>query len=130
LAQGVAKGSMTLIDEARAENLYKTMGPATITSGGTAGNTVAGLASLGSRAAYIGKLRDDEAGKLFRHDIAALGIAFDTAPALHGQASARSSILVSPYGERTMNTYLGACQGLGPDDIDDATVEAASITYL
>jgi sugar/nucleoside kinase (ribokinase family) len=130
VAQQVAKGSMTLIDEARAEALYKAMGPATITSGGSAGNTVAGLASLGARAAYIGKLRDDEAGKLFRHDIAALGIAFDTAPALDGPASARSFILVTPDGERTMNTYLGACQGLGPDDIDAATVEAASITYL
>jgi sugar/nucleoside kinase (ribokinase family) len=130
LAQGVAKGSMTLIDEARAENLFKAMGPATITSGGSAGNTVAGLASLGSRAAYIGKLRDDEAGRLFRHDIAALGIAFDTAPALDGPASARSFILVTPDGERTMNTYLGACQKLSPADIDAATVEAAAITYL
>jgi sugar/nucleoside kinase (ribokinase family) len=128
--QQVAKGSMTLIDEARAESLFRAMGPATITSGGSAGNTVAGLASLGARAAYIGKLRDDEAGRLFRHDIAALGIAFDTAPALDGPASARSFILVTPDGERTMNTYLGACQGLGPDDIDAATVEAASITYL
>ena len=130
VAQQVAKGSMTLIDEARAEALYAAMGPATITSGGSAGNTVAGLASLGSRAAYIGKLHDDEAGRLFRHDIAALGIAFDTAPAMDGPASARSFILVTPDGERTMNTYLGACQGLGPDDIDAATVEAASITYL
>jgi len=129
-AQQVAKGSMTLIDEPRAEAIFTAMGPATITSGGSAANTIAGLASLGSRAAYIGKLRDDEVGRLFRHDIRALGVAFDTAPASDGPASARSFILVTPDGERTMNTYLGACQNLGPDDVDEAKVAAAAITYL
>ena len=130
VSQKVAKGSMTLIDEPQAEALFKAMGPATITSGGSAANTIAGLASLGGRGAYIGKVRDDEVGKLFRHDIAAIGVAFSTKPATDGPASARSFILVTPDGERTMNTYLGACQNLGPVDIDAEMVKASAITYL
>jgi sugar/nucleoside kinase (ribokinase family) len=128
--ENIAKGSMTLIDEARAEHLFQAMGPATITSGGSAGNTIAGLASFGGRGAYIGKVRDDKVGALFTHDIRTIGVAFATKPADDGPASARSFILVTPDGERTMNTYLGACQNLGPADIDAETVAAASITYL
>ncbi len=128
--ENIAKGSMTLIDEPRAEHLFQSMGPATITSGGSAGNTIAGLASFGARAAYIGKVRNDKVGALFTHDIRTIGVSFATKAADDGPASARSFILVTPDGERTMNTYLGACQNLGPADIDAETVGAASITYL
>ncbi len=126
----IQKGGMNLIDEARAELLYAEMGPAQIASGGSAGNTIAGLASFGGKGAYIGKLRNDELGKLFRHDMRALGVAFDTADATSGPATARSFIFVTPDGERTMNTYLGACTRLTAADIDEATVKAARIVYL
>lgn len=128
--QHLTKGAMMLIDEARAESLYEAMGPAVVISGGAAGNTAAGLASLGAKAAFIGKLRDDELGRLYRHDVRAAGVHFDTPLAGEGPATARSFIIVTPDGERTMNTYLGACQNLTEADIDPATVEAASITYL
>jgi sugar/nucleoside kinase (ribokinase family) len=128
--QGVAKGSMTLIDEDRAESIYAAMGPATITSGGSAANTVVGAASFGARAAFIGKVKADPVGDLFAHDIVASGVAFGTALAREGKATARSFILVTPDGERTMNTYLGACQDLSEADIDPATVQSASVTYL
>jgi sugar/nucleoside kinase (ribokinase family) len=126
----LAKGSMRLIDEAEAERLYGLMGPAIEASGGSAANTIAGLASFGGRAAYVGKIRDDQLGRSFAHDIRAIGVAFGTPPATDGPATARSFILVTPDGERTMNTYLGACQNLSPDDIDEAEVEAAEVTYL
>lgn len=124
------KGAMRLIDEPEAERLYKAMGPATIISGGSAANTTVGVASLGGKAAFIGKVKQDEVGKIFSHDIGAIGVSFKTALAVEGPATARSFILVTPDGERTMNTYLGACQNLTSDDIDASTVEAASITYL
>ncbi len=130
VAQKIQKGGMTLIDEARAESLYAAIGPATVTSGGSAGNTIAGVASFGGRAAYFGKVRNDELGRLFHHDIRALGVEFSTAASEHGPATARSIILVTPDGERSMNTYLGACVELGPADVDRATVEAAAVTYL
>ena len=130
VAQHIQKGGMTLIDEARAETLYSAIGPATVASGGSAGNTIAGLASFGGRAAYCGKVRDDELGRLFSHDIRAIGVDFSTAHSQSGPATARSIILVTPDGERSMNTYLGACVQLGPDDVDRATVEASSVTYL
>ena len=126
----IHKGSMNLIDETRAEALYAAMGPARVVSGGSAGNTVAGLASLGGTGAFIGKVRNDELGQLYRHDMRSLGIAFDTTPAGEGPATARSFIFVTPDGERTMNTYLGACTRLTPADIDEATVSGAQITYL
>lgn len=126
----LVKGSMALIDEARAETLYADMGPARIISGGSAANTIAGLASFGGTGAFIGKVRDDELGKLYRHDLTSLGVAFETKAASDGPATARSFILVTPDGERTMNTYLGACQGLGVADVDEAAVEAADIIYL
>jgi sugar/nucleoside kinase (ribokinase family) len=126
----IQRGGMTLIDEARAESLYAAIGPATITSGGSAGNTIAGVASFGGRAAYFGKVRNDELGRLFHHDIRALGVDFGTAASEQGPATARSIILVTPDGERSMNTYLGACVELGPSDVDPATVQAAAVTYL
>jgi adenosine kinase len=106
------------------------MGPAQLISGGCAGNTAAGVASFGGRAAFIGKVADDELGRFFRHDMRALGIHFPTAPLTDGTPTARSMILITPDGERTMNTHLAACQELTPDDIDAPTVEAAAITYL
>lgn len=127
---GLHKGAMALIDEARAETLYEAMGPGVIISGGSAANTVAGLASFGGRGAFIGKVRDDELGRLYRHDLTSLGVAFDTAAAKDGPSTARCLIVVTPDGERTMNTYLGACQGLGVADVDEATVRAARIVYL
>jgi sugar/nucleoside kinase (ribokinase family) len=126
----LVKGSMALIDEARAELLYGAMGSGKYVSGGSAANTAAGLASFGGRGAYIGKVKADELGKLYRHDLTAQGVAFGTAAATDGPATARSFIIVTPDGERTMNTYLGACQGLSPEDVDAATVENADIVYL
>ena len=128
--EGLVKGTMALIGAARAEALYQTMGPAIETSGGSAGNTMAGLASLGGSGAYIGKVQDDFLGEVFRHDITAIGVRFDTPPAASGPGTARCLILVTPDGQRTMNTYLGACVGLAPADIDAETVSAAQITYL
>lgn len=130
LAHELAKGSMHLIDEAQAEKLYHAMGPATMISGGSAANTIAGIASLGGSGSFIGKVREDVLGQAFTHDIRAMGVHFETKPASTGPATARSFILVTPDGERTMNTYLGACQQLGSDDIDQETVEAAAVTYL
>lgn len=130
LAHNLEKGSMRLIGESEAEAIYKAMGPAHIVSGGSAANTAVGVASLGARAAFIGKVKDDEVGHLFTHDIRAAGVAFESSPALGGPATARSFILVTPDGERTMNTYLGACQNLTMLDIDDAQIAASSIVYL
>ncbi|HTQ34161.1 MAG TPA: adenosine kinase [Stellaceae bacterium] len=129
-AEGFAKGAMTLIDAARADQLYNRMGPGIESSGGSAGNTMAGIASLGGRGAYIGKVRDDALGEIFRHDIRAMGIAFDTAAAIEGPGTARCLVLVTEDGQRTMGTYLGACVDLGPEDIDPRSVAAAQITYL
>lgn len=129
-AQGMTKGAMALIDEARAAAIYQAMGPATEISGGSAANTIAGIANLGARAAFVGKVRDDQLGEVFSHDISASGVAFKTGPASTGPATARSYILVSPDGERTMNTYLGAAQDLSPADIDPAQIAASSIVYL
>ncbi|MDR4308701.1 adenosine kinase [Chelatococcus sambhunathii] len=128
--EGLAKGSMTLIDEARAEELYARMGPAIEASGGSAANTLAGLGSLGGKAAFIGKVKADALGDVFRHDITAIGVDFPTKGATDGVATARCFILVTPDGERTMSTYLGACQGLSADDIDEASVRDAAVTYL
>jgi sugar/nucleoside kinase (ribokinase family) len=127
---GLAKGTMTLVDEARAETLYAQMGPGIEASGGSAGNTMAGIASLGGNGAYVGKVRDDQLGRVFRHDITAIGVRFATPPAQDGPSTARCLILVTPDAQRTMNTYLGACVGLGPEDIDEAEIAAAQVTYL
>ncbi|MGL4729282.1 MAG: adenosine kinase [Bosea sp. (in: a-proteobacteria)] len=124
------RGAMSLIDEPRAEALYAAMGPGKVISGGSAANTVAGLASFGGQGAFIGKVKNDELGRLYRHDLTSLGVSFDTSPASEGPATGRSLILVTPDGERTMNTYLGAAQGLSEADVDAGTVEAAKIVYL
>ncbi len=130
LREGLIKGSMRLIDGAEADRLYDHMGPAQLISGGCAGNTAAGVASFGGRAAFIGKVADDELGRFYRHDMKALGIHFPTVPLTDGTPTARSMILITPDGERTMNTSLAACQELTPDDIDRDTVEGAAIVYL
>jgi sugar/nucleoside kinase (ribokinase family) len=127
---GMTKGSMSLIDEDRAAAIYRDMGPATKMSGGSAANTIVGIASLGARAAYVGKVRDDEVGRLYTGDIRAAGIAFETKPAINGPATGCSYILVTGDGERTMNTYLGAAQDLTPADIDADQISASAILYL
>ena len=127
---GLVKGSMNLIDEARAEVLYAGMGRAIEISGGSAGNTAAGIASFGGRAAFFGKVKDDQLGEIFQHDMRAQGVRFESAAATEGPATARSFILVTPDGERTMNTYLGACVNLSPADIDADIVGSAKITYM
>jgi sugar/nucleoside kinase (ribokinase family) len=127
---GMAKGSMSLIDEERAAAIYRDMGPATQMSGGSAANTIVGIASLGARAAYVGKVKDDQVGRLYTHDIRAAGVTFETKPAAGGPATGCSYILVTGDGERTMNTYLGAAQDLTPADIDADQIAASAILYL
>ena len=127
---GMTKGGMSLIDEARATSIYRDMGPATEMSGGSAANTIVGIANFGARAAYVGKVKDDQIGRLYTHDIRAAKVAFETRPAADGPATGCSYILVTPDGERTMNTYLGAAQDLTPDDIDAAQIAASNIVYL
>jgi sugar/nucleoside kinase (ribokinase family) len=128
--QNMHKGTMQLIDEPRAASIYDAMGPAVEVSGGSAANTIVGVASLGGRAAFVGKVKDDELGRVFAHDIRAAGVAFATPPASAGPSTARCYVLVTPDGERTMNTYLGAAQDLHPNDIDADAVAAAQIVYL
>src|SRR5277367_5926049 len=130
LKQGMRKGAMALIDEARAGAIYDAMGPAVEMSGGSAANTIVGLASLGARSAFIGKVKDDLLGRAFSHDIRAAGVGFTTAPASDGSSTGRCYVLVTPDGERTMNTFLGAAQDLHPADIDPELVAGAAITYL
>ena len=127
---GIIKGAMNLIDGERAELLYARMGPAIEASGGSAGNTAAGIASFGGRAAYFGKVSRDHLGEVFTHDIRAQGVAFDTKPLAGTPPTARSMILVTPDGERSMNTYLGACVELGPDDVEADKAKGAAVTYF
>jgi adenosine kinase len=124
------KGGMALIDEAQAAAIYDAMGPAVEISGGSAANTIVGVASFGGRAAFVGKVKDDEFGRTFAHDIRAAGVVFETPPASEGPATARCYVMVTPDGERTMNTFLGAAQDLHPRDIDPDAVAGARITYL
>ncbi|MFP5455981.1 MAG: adenosine kinase [Alphaproteobacteria bacterium] len=128
--QNLAKGAMTLVDEDTAERLYAAMGPVTRASGGSAGNTIAGLGSLGAKCGYIGKLKQDELGAAYRHDLLAAGVHFTTPMASDGPSTARCMIFVTSDAERTMNTYLGACVNLKVEDIDAEMVAAAKITYL
>jgi sugar/nucleoside kinase (ribokinase family) len=128
--EALVKGTMALIDAERAEKLYQIMGPAIEASGGSTANTMAGIASLGASGAFIGKVRDDLLGQVFRHDLTAQGVRFDTPAATDGPATARCLILVTSDGQRTMNTFLGACAELGPDDIDPDIVGGAQIAYL
>ena len=129
-AQGMVKGTMALIDTDRAELLYAAMSPAVEISGGSAANTVAGLASLGSRAAFIGRVRDDQLGAVYRHDLRAAGVQFDTPPATEGMPTGRCLIVVTPDAERTLNTYLGASSELGEAEVDPELIASAAVTYL
>lgn len=130
IANGIQKGGMTLIDEARADELYARMGPAVEVSGGSCANTIAGIASLGGKGLYFGKVRDDQLGDVFRHDLKAIGVHYDTPAATDGPSTARCYILVTPDAQRSMNTFLGAAGGVGPEDIDEDQVKASAITYM
>lgn len=127
---GIIKGAMNLIDAERAERLYSLMGPAHEASGGSAGNTAAGIASFGAKAAYFGKVAEDELGKIFNHDIRAQGVHFETKPQGKFPPTARSMIFVTPDSERSMNTYLGACVDLGPEDVEPEVVAQSKVTYF
>ncbi len=129
-ANNLDKGGMMLIDPERADFLYSKLGPATESSGGSCGNTMAGFASLGGRGAYIGKVRDDQFGTVFRHDLEAIGVTFKTPAAQSGPSTGRCLVVVTPDAQRTMSTYLGAATELTADDIDAELVQAASVTYL
>ena len=127
---GASKGIMNLVDTDRVATLYSAMGPGIEISGGSAANTAAGIASLGGRAAFIGKVAEDEFGRIFRHDIRAAGVAFNT-PAVAGErATSRSLILVTPDGQRTMNTFLGISTELDQGEVDPAVIQNANIVYL
>lgn len=129
-AQSIEKGAMTLIDEARAETLYDAMAPGKEVSGGSAANTLAGIAALGARGAYIGKVADDELGGIFRHDLNAAGVDYHTAPLKDGPLTARCLINVTPDAQRSMSTFLGASVFFSEEDIDAEKIAAARITYL
>lgn len=128
--EGMAKGGMALIDESSAERIYGAMGPGMEISGGSGGNTIAGVAAFGGSGAFIGKVRDDTLGDIYRHDLRSIGVAFDTPATTAGAATARCLVLVTPDAERTMNTFLGACTGLDEGDIDETLVASAGIIYL
>ena len=127
---GIIKGAMNLIDMERAGLLYSRMGPAIEASGGSAGNTAAGVASFGGRAAFFGKVSKDALGDIYYHDIRAQGVAFDTKPLEGEPPTARSMIFITPDGERSMNTYLGACVELGPEDVEADKAASAKVTYF
>ncbi|HYF47288.1 MAG TPA: adenosine kinase, partial [Acidimicrobiales bacterium] len=126
---GIEKGGMTLIDEQRAHLLYDAMGPAAETSGGSAANTVAGVASFGGRSAFIGTVRDDQLGEIFRHDIRACGVDFDVPPGTAGPSTARCLILVTPDAQRSMSTYLGISSLVDPANVDEELVASAKVVY-
>jgi sugar/nucleoside kinase (ribokinase family) len=126
----LAKGSMRLIDAEEANRLYSAMGPAVERSGGSVANAIAGLASFGAKCGFIGRVAADQFGGIFRHDIRSLGVAYDTLPASDGAPTARCLILVTPEGERTMNTFLGASVDFRPEDLDLDLIGAAKIVYL
>lgn len=126
----LVKGAMTLVDEQRVEQLYRRMGPGREVSGGSCANSMAALAALGGRPAYIGRVKDDDLGRVFAHDVRAAGVAFASRPAPAGPATARCLVFVTPDAQRTMQTYLGACVELGPEDVEPELVASAAITYL
>jgi sugar/nucleoside kinase (ribokinase family) len=128
--EGLVKGSMRLIDAEEAERLYAHMGPAHQVSGGSAGNTAAGVAALGGRAGFIGQVAPDQLGDFYRHDLTAAGVEFTTPAADVGSPTARSMILVTPDGHRTMNTFLGAAQHLPRSALDEAQIRSCAILYL
>ena len=127
---GAPRGSMTLIDEARAHEIYDLMGPATEMSGGSVANTVAGFANLGGAAAYIGRVKDDQLGEIFGHDMRSLGVDVRLRPATDGSPTARCHVLIDPDGQRTMQTYLGACTELSVSDITPETVGHPAVILL
>jgi adenosine kinase len=129
-AQEMAKGAMTLIDEDRAEALYAARQNPKIVSGGSAANTIVGVASFGVNCAYVGKVKNDPLGAVFAHDLRATGVGYATTPAEHGPATGRCFVYVTPDGERTMNTFLGASNYLSPDDVDEELVRSARFVYL
>jgi len=129
-AHKLPKGAMNLIDAEMAEKLYSIMGPGKEASGGSAGNTIAGIAMLGGKTAYIGKVAEDQLGKIFTHDIRAAGVTYDTKPLVGGLPTARSLIFVTPDAQRTMQTFLGACTQLGPEDINMDHVSASKVVYM
>lgn len=126
----LAKGTMTLVDEGRMNDLYAAMAAAIESSGGSAANTMAAISGLGGGAAYIGKVKNDQLGEIFRHDIRAAGVAFDSKALDEGPATARCLVFVTPDAQRTMATYLGACVELGPEDVDEAVIKGSKITYM
>lgn len=128
--QGLVKGTMQLVDEDRARALYDAMGPGVEISGGSAANTMVGVASFGGRAQYVGKVRDDQLGEVFGHDLRATGVGYDTPRATSGPATGRCLILVTPDAQRTMSTFLGASSRLGPADVDRTLIARARILYL
>jgi sugar/nucleoside kinase (ribokinase family) len=127
---GLVKGTMHLVDEARARQIYQAMGPAVEVSGGSAANTIVGVASFGGRAHYVGKVRDDQLGEVFSHDLRSVGVAYTTPVATSGPPTGRCLIVVTPDAQRTMNTYLGASTQLGPDDVDRRLIARGRILYL
>lgn len=129
-AHGLVKSAMTLVDDARAEELYAAMGPGIELSGGSAANTIAGVASFGGRAAYMGRVFDDQLGAVFAHDLRAQGVLFENKPATEGPPTGRCLIVVTPDAHRTMNTCLGASAFFGPDDVDPEMVRSAQVTFL
>ena len=124
------KGAMSLIDAKDAERLYALMGPGVERSGGSAANTAAGLAGLGARVAFIGKVSDDQLGEVFRHDIQAVGVDFTTRPLQEGLSTARCLIFVTPDAQRTMQTFLGACTAFSSDDVDDEIIKNSKVLYM
>ena len=128
--EGLAKGAMTLVDEAQAAAVYDKAGPAMECSGGSAANTIAVMARLGAKCAFMGKVKDDAFGRIFGHDIRSLGVHFDTAAAADGPATANCLVLVTPDAQRTMLTYLGASIHLKPADVDLDVIKDARVTYL
>lgn len=129
-AHGMQRGAMNLINAERAVALYDAMEESTQASGGSAGNTIAAFASFGGKGAYIGKVGSDHLGQVFSHDLKSIGVTYKTKPAISGTQTARSMILITPDGQRTMNTFLGACVELSPDDIDEEIIQSAAVTYL
>jgi sugar/nucleoside kinase (ribokinase family) len=130
IRHSMTKGAMTLVDAERAEALYSVMGSAIEVSGGSAANTIAGVASLGARAGFMGKIGNDQLGGIFRHDIQANGVVFETPSAKSATPTARCLIFVTPDAQRTLNTYLGACIEFGPEDVDATLVAHSKVTYL
>jgi len=129
-AHGLTKGSMTLVEESRSQQLYKEMGPTTACSGGSVANTLAGMASLGARTSFIGKVKNDQLGTIFKHDLHAVGVNFATGMLERGPATASCLVYVTPDAQRTMATYIGACSRVSEADIDPTVIEQASITYI